>query len=73
MICTNILYSHGYIVRYAQGRFEPPIDTVSQLTQTMAMNRDGMMRMQFMRPIVTNDAQVGHCYYIKAKCHVSLL
>ena len=39
-------------VRYATGQSEPPIDASSQLTQEMAINSDGMMRMQFMRPII---------------------
>ena len=46
-------------VRYATGQFEPPIDASSQLTQEMAINSDGVMRMQFMRPIISNDSQVS--------------
>ena len=46
-------------VRYATRQSEPPIDASSQLTQEMAINSDGMMRMQFMRPIISNDSQVS--------------
>ena len=47
-------------VRYATGQFQPAIDTASsQLTQEMAVNSDGMMRMQFMRPIISEDTQVS--------------
>ena len=44
--------------RYATGQFQPPIDASSQVTQTMVVNNDGMMRMQFMRPIISDDTQV---------------
>ena len=67
------VHLYWYIFRYAQGRSEPPIDDNSQLTQMMAMNRDGMMMMQFMRPIVTNDAEVGIVYSehnVRVKYHV---
>ena len=46
-------------VRYATGQVPPAIDTSSQLTQEMAVNSDGMMRMQFMRPIISNDSRVS--------------
>ena len=47
-----------YIARYSTGQFQPPIDASSQVTQQMAINSDGMMRMQFMRPIISEDNQV---------------
>lgn len=57
----NLGYHSKYCIsvhRYASEYAEPPIDTDSQVTQTMAVHSDGMMRMQFMRPIVSNDTQV---------------
>ena len=59
IITLNNVNLLAVFFRYATGRFQPSIDDHSQLTQMLAMNRDGMMMMQFMRPYVSNDAQVS--------------
>ena len=58
-ICKSSHILYTVLFRYATGQFQPPIDASSQLTQEMAINSDGMMRMQFMRPIISEDTQVG--------------
>jgi len=58
--CCKIYYVS---VRYATGRFQPPIDASSQVTQQMAINSDGMMKMQFMRPIISEDTKVSSNNY----------
>ena len=52
------MYISIAIYRYATGQFQPSIDTSSQVTQEMAINSDGIMRIQFMRPIISDDTQV---------------
>ena len=47
------------VSRYATHRSEPPIDNDSQVSESLAMSRDGMMMMQFMRPYVSDDQQVS--------------